>query len=109
MYNRIKKYRTNPNIVLRKIHDIFYLIDIKANYYNDQCFLYEINEVGVFIWKHINEAQGIQDLARLLKQQITDDIGINILVEDIGEFVQVLYGEGFLIDTEEEAQDGRVE
>ena len=57
--------RKNENIVARKIHGSFFLIDISDNYSGDQCAIYEINETGMFIWEQINGARDIEELVAL--------------------------------------------
>ena len=43
----------NKNIVLREIHDSYFLIDITQNYLSDVCSIYEVNEIGKFIWESL--------------------------------------------------------
>lgn len=83
--------------MLRHIHDVFYLIDIHANYYNDEFYLYEVNEMGAFIWENIESAGTISKLARMLQDQIKEKVDISILQKDIDEFVHILCVEGYLI------------
>ena len=47
--------RKNESIVARKIHDTYFLIDTKENYSDEKCRLYEINEIGYFLWNNISK------------------------------------------------------
>lgn len=84
------------NIIARTIHDSFFLIDITDNYSGDKCSLYEINQTGMFIWNNIDGSRSIQDLAELLQAAITDDIDIELLRQDVSEFVSELLEKHFL-------------
>ena len=86
----------NVNIVERKIHGSFFLIDISDNYAEDKCALYEINEVGSFIWNQIDNQKSITDIAVELQKVIVDDIDIQILVDDTQEFIESLLAKQFV-------------
>ncbi|OUP74009.1 hypothetical protein B5F08_12440 [Anaeromassilibacillus sp. An172] len=84
------------NIVCRKIHGSYFLIDISDNYSGDKCSLYEVNQTGMFIWNNIDGNKTIFDLSQLLKDAIIDDIDIEILHNDVSEFVSTLIQKNFL-------------
>ena len=86
----------NENVVARKIHGSYFLIDISDNYFNDKCALYEINETGFFIWNSINGARSVEDLVELLRNAIIGDIDIQILHDDVIDFVDALTLKNFL-------------
>lgn len=86
----------NTNIVERKIHGSFFLIDISDNYAEDKCALYEINEVGSFIWNQIDGQKSIMDIAVELQKAIIDEIDIQILIDDIQEFIESLLAKQFV-------------
>lgn len=94
----IKMYRRSDDVVMRKIHDSFFLIDITDNYSGDKCALYEINETGAFIWEHINSQRDVDELAKLLQTEIVDEIDYKILYDDIMEFINVLKRMSFLLE-----------
>jgi hypothetical protein len=52
--NRECLYTKNENIVARQIHDTYFLINIADNYAHDKCILYQVNEIGYFIWSNIH-------------------------------------------------------
>ena len=80
--------KRKDGIVERKIHDSFYLINVKQNYLDDNCFIYEINEVGSYIWNRI--AESIRTTMNI------QDISFNDIKRDISEYINVLVEEGFL-------------
>ena len=88
--------RKNENIVARKIHGSFFLIDISDNYSGDQCAIYEINETGMFIWEQINGARDIEELVSLLKSAVIDDVDPQLLRDDVTEFIDTLIMKRFV-------------
>ena len=88
--------RKNENIVARKIHGSFFLIDISDNYSGDQCAIYEINETGMFIWEQINGAHDIEELVALLKSAVIDDVDPQLLRDDVTEFIDTLIMKRFV-------------
>lgn len=88
--------KKKENIVARKIHNSFFLIDISDNYSGDTCAIYEINETGMFIWNNINGTRSTAELATLLKSAIIDDIDYEILQADVIEFVDTLVMRNFV-------------
>jgi len=83
-------YRQNKNVVIRKIHDTFFLIDIADNYMGDQCLLNEINEVGAFIWRELSDAKDIVSIVEKLKVQLNEEVEFEVLYSDIKEYIQYL-------------------
>ena len=83
-------------IVARTIHGSFFLIDITDNYSGDKCSLYEINQTGMFIWNHIDDSRSVRELAELLRDAIVDDVDIELIYQDVTEFVSDLQKKQFL-------------
>lgn len=83
-------YRQNKNIVFRKIHDTFFLIDITDNYMGDQCLLNEINEVGAFIWSELSNVNDIGGVVEKLKVQLNEEVEFEVLYNDVKEYIQYL-------------------
>ena len=83
-------------IVARTIHGSFLLIDITDNYSGDKCSLYEINQTGMFIWNHIDGSRSVRELAELLRDAIVDDVDIELIYQDVTEFVSDLQKKQFL-------------
>ncbi len=85
----------NKNIVFRDIHGSYFLIDITVNYKDDKCSLYELNEIGKFIWNSIDGESSNEDIALRLKSAINGEIEYPTILDDVNEFVEVLIGCGF--------------
>jgi len=88
--------RKKDGIVFRKIHGLFYLIDIKCNYTDDKCFFYELNEIGAYLWNSIDTFNTIESLAHNLYEQIVDDVDEAVIIADVQEYMSVLENEGFV-------------
>lgn len=88
--------KKKDGIILRQIHGISYLIDTKCNYYDDKCYLYELNEVGAFLWKNIDEFNTVKKLAHYLFEQIIDDIEEELILKDVIEYIDILKSNGFI-------------
>lgn len=89
-------FKKNDNIVARKIHDSFFLIDISDNYSNNKCALFEINETGMFIWNNINGSRTVEELVTLLKDAIIDDVDYQVLFDDVVDFTDTLTTKRFV-------------
>lgn len=85
----------NQNIVKREIHDSIFLINITQNYLNDKCSLYELNQIGNFIWDSLNNANSIDDITELLMLEIVTSINRVEIFNDIYEFMFILKNEHF--------------
>ncbi len=85
----------NKNIVLRNIHDTYFLIDITDNYQDDKCVMYEINEIGKFIWENIDGKNG-QDVVQNLHSIIIEEIEYQVIYNDVLEYVNVLLEKNFI-------------
>ena len=88
-------YDKNPNIVCRDIHGSLFLIDITDNFSDNVCSLYEMNEIGKFIWENISHNTAVE-IAVLLKDAITDDIPLDCLLNDVSEYLNTLEANGFI-------------
>lgn len=88
--------QTNKNIVARKVHDSYFLIDITDNYTSDKCVLFQIDEIGYFIWNNINGKNTSNDLAKLLKSSVSDDIMYQTILCDVIEFLCELNKKGLI-------------
>lgn len=89
-------YRQKNNVVIRKIHDTFFLIDITDNYIGDQCLLNEINEVGAFIWTELSDAKDIVSVVENLKLQLNEEVEFDVLYNDVKEYIQYLLQLGLI-------------
>ena len=85
-----------PNIVARTVHDSYFLIDITQSYSDDKCRLYEINEIGNYIWNMIDGKNTASDIAGSIKKAITDDVSIDEILSDVNAFLNSLLKDGFV-------------
>lgn len=88
-------FKRNKNIVLRNIHDAYFLIDITDNYQDDKCVIYELNEIGSFIWKNI-EGNDVEGISKKLKDLIVNDIEYEVIYNDVIEYMKVLLNDNFI-------------
>ena len=59
--------------------------------------IYEINEVGSYIWNHIDKNNSIHSIAESIRTNMNiQDISLNDIKKDISEYINVLVEEGFL-------------
>jgi hypothetical protein len=80
----------NENIVGRRVHDTFFLIDISENYANDKCTLFEVNDVGEFIWNQLDALANLPDIVDAIVERITDDVERSAISDDVTEFIHTL-------------------
>lgn len=90
--------KRNENIVARVVHDTFFLIDIKQNYFDNKCSLYEINEMGYFIWCCIPEAGDVKEIAKRIEQEVDNQIDLNCVIDDVNFFLDALKREGYIVE-----------
>ena len=90
------------NIVGRRVHDTYFLIDITENYANDKCSLYEISSVGEFIWDQLDALDNISDIVDVIIRSISEEVEYSAIFNDVTEFINALLCLNFL-----ENKDGR--
>lgn len=86
----------NNDIVLRNIHDSYFLIDTTQNYLNDICNLYEINEIGKFCWDSLATCVEIEDIVKSLMENLIDEVDYDEVNSDIREYINMLIDNGFV-------------
>jgi len=81
------RYEKDPNIVYREIAGEAILVPIRRDV-GDMDSIYTVNEVGVFLWRHL--ASGTQ--ARDLKAMLLDEYDVSAATAeaDLAEFLQNL-------------------
>lgn len=84
------------NVILRKIHGSFFLVDIKDQYNDDRCSIFEINETGSFIWNAVKQSATLAEIASELQSSIADDIDYNMLYNDVKDFIESLLHNNFI-------------
>lgn len=88
--------RQRDGIIARQIHDSYFLIDTKQSYNNDKCSLYEINEIGYYIWNKLDYTRSIEDIAKSLLPLLAEEINYEELVSDIKEYLDMLIEVNFV-------------
>jgi hypothetical protein len=91
MQNLEQKYRRNANFVYRKIENETILVPIKDNVGDMGC-IYNLNEVGAFVWEHLDGEKTLDDLKNMLTEEF--DVSDQEAEKDLNQFV------GDLIDIE---------
>lgn len=84
------------NIIFRNIHGSFFLIDITDKFTEDRCSLFEINEIGTFLWKIMADEITPEEMTKQLKAAIIDEIDYDILYHDVTEFLISLLQKNFI-------------
>lgn len=78
------RYRRNDNFVFRRIEDETILVPIKDNV-GDLGSIYSLNEIGAFIWEHLDGQQNLDDIIDLLLNEF--DVPAGQVEDDLFEFV----------------------
>jgi hypothetical protein len=58
-------FQKNENFVFRQIDDETILVPIKDNL-GDMGSIYNLNEVGAFVWKHLNGQASLADIRQMI-------------------------------------------
>ena len=82
-----KKYKRNEDFVFRKIQDETILVPIKDNV-GDMGSIYNLNEVGAFVWEQIDGKKTLLDLKNLMVEEY--EVSSRQAEEDLCEFVSEL-------------------
>ncbi len=70
------------DVVLRRIHGAYLLVDVADKYQNNSCSIFELNEIGAVIWNHIDGIRSTWDIALLLHEMVEDIV----LIDDIERY-----------------------
>ena len=92
-------FQKNENFVFRQIDDETILVPIKDNL-GDMGSIYNLNEVGAFVWKHINGKVSLADI----RQMILDTFEVSEREADIdlSDFVNQLKEIDAILPVEQE-------
>jgi len=83
--NHLKKsYRKNEDVVFRRIADQSILVPIKDNV-GDLGFIYNLNDVGTFIWERIDGKRQLVDIKKMLMDKF--DVSPSRAETDLLEFI----------------------
>ena len=80
-------FRKNENFVFRQIDDETILVPIKDNL-GDMGSIYNLNEVGAFIWEHLDGLKTINDIKNRIIEEF--EISEQEAQQDLFEFVNQL-------------------
>jgi len=80
-------YQKNQNFVFRKIDNDTLLVPIKNNVGDLNC-IYNLNEVGAFVWEHLDGEKSAQDIKNLIIAEF--DVSIQEAEADLEKFVMQL-------------------
>jgi hypothetical protein len=92
-------FQKNESFVFRQIDDETILVPIKDNL-GDMGSIYNLNEVGAFVWKHLNGQASLADI----RQMILDTFEVSEREADIdlSDFVNQLKEIDAIIPVEQE-------
>lgn len=85
----------NKNIIFRNIHGSRFLIDITENYSDNTCSIYEVNEIGEFIWKALSGEMSEEEIAIKLQTAVSESIEYSEILSDVRNFLELLIQQGF--------------
>jgi hypothetical protein len=80
-------FEKNENFVFRQIDDETILVPIKDNL-GDMGSIYNLNEVGAFVWEQINGKASLADIKHMLLE--TFDVSEREADADLSDFVNQL-------------------
>jgi methyltransferase-like protein len=80
-------YRRNANFVYRKIENETILVPIKNNVGDMSC-IYKLNEVGAFIWEHLDGEKTLNDILNMVAEEF--DVSAEDAQIDLHDYVRDL-------------------
>ena len=80
-------YKKNANFVFRKIEDETILVPIKDNVGDMGC-IYSLNEIGAFVWQHLDGRQSLADIQNRLLEKF--EVGAKQAADDLREYIAQL-------------------
>ena len=80
-------YKRNENFIFRQIENETILVPIKDNV-GDMNSIYNLNEVGAFIWRNIKCKNSVTDLKNMILSEF--EVTESQAEEDLDEFVKDL-------------------
>jgi hypothetical protein len=82
-----RRYTRHEHFVFRRIQDEMLLVPIKDNVGDMGC-IYNLNEVGAFIWEHMDGKSKLGDIIKMMMEEF--DVSSDRAEEDLCEFVRRL-------------------
>ena len=91
------KYFRNNDVVLRDIHSMYFLINVREKYFEGNQALIKINEVGVQIWTVIAECHEFELICnKIIRLYSIPFSELQTVKNDIREFCHNLVELGYL-------------
>jgi len=87
MKNLDQRYKRNDDFVYRNIENETILVPIKNNV-GDMGSIYNLNEVGAFIWEHLDGEKTLGDLKNMVTAEF--DVSDHVAETDLCEFINDL-------------------
>jgi hypothetical protein len=78
------RYKRNEDFVYRKIENETILVPIKDNVGDMGC-IYNLNEVGAFVWEHLDGEKTMDDLKNMVTEEF--DVSGSEAEKDLNDFV----------------------
>jgi len=79
-----KRYKKKEDVVFRKVSDESILVPIKDNV-GDLGFIYNLNDVGTFIWEQIDGKTQLMDIKEMLVDEF--DVNPSTAEKDLLQFI----------------------
>ncbi|MGA1794650.1 MAG: PqqD family protein [bacterium] len=82
-----RQYTRHEHFVFRRIQDEMLLVPIKDNVGDMGC-IYNLNDVGAFIWEHMDGETKLGDILKMMVEEF--DVSSERAEEDLREFIRQL-------------------
>ena len=89
-----KTYGKNEDFVYRRIGDETILVPIKDNV-GDMGSIYDLNEVGTFVWEHLDGRQSLSDIKDRIFAEF--NVSSDAANKDLSDFIAQLKEIGALV------------
>ena len=83
-----RSFKRNKNFVFRQIDNETILVPIKDNVGDMNC-IYNLNELGAFIWQHIKCKNSVADIKKMVLSEF--EVSESQAEADLEEFIQDLW------------------
>jgi hypothetical protein len=94
-------FQKNENFVFRQIDDETILVPIKDNL-GDMGSIYNLNEVGAFVWKHLNGRASLTEIRHMILDRF--EVSESEANADLSDFVEQLKEIDAILPVEKENQ-----
>ncbi|MGD8765332.1 MAG: PqqD family protein [Desulfobacteraceae bacterium] len=85
-----RRYKRNEDFVYRKIENETILVPIKNNV-GDMGSIYNLNEVGAFIWENLDGEKTLGDLKNMVTEEfdVSDQEAEEDLIQFVGDLIDI--------------------